>query len=72
MSRVGKAPIAIPKGVDINISKGNLVTVKGPKGELRQQISPDLSIEPLSPRFAPSGEPVAQHVLLLWTNGSHL
>ncbi len=45
MSRVGKAPIAIPKGVDINISKGNLVTVKGPKGELRQQISPDLSIE---------------------------
>ncbi len=45
MSRIGKAPIAIPKGVEISVSKGNLVTVKGPKGELRQQIDPDLSLE---------------------------
>ncbi|MCB0629853.1 MAG: 50S ribosomal protein L6 [Saprospiraceae bacterium] len=45
MSRVGKAPISLPKGVQIDISKGNLVTVKGPKGELQQQIDPDLSIE---------------------------
>ena len=44
MSRIGKAPIAIPSGVDINISSGNLVTVKGPKGELKQQVNPDLSI----------------------------
>jgi len=45
MSRVGKAPIAMPKGVEVNVSKGNLVTVKGPKGELKQQIDPDLTIE---------------------------
>lgn len=44
MSRVGKAPITLPKGVQIDISKGNLVTVKGPKGELQQQIDPDLTI----------------------------
>lgn len=45
MSRIGKAPIALPKGVEINVSKGNLVTVKGPKGELKQQVDPDLTIE---------------------------
>ena len=44
MSRVGKAPISIPSGVEINISKGNLVTVKGPKGELSQQVDPDISV----------------------------
>ncbi len=45
MSRVGKVPITIPKGVEINVSKGNLVTVKGPKGELKQQVDPDISLE---------------------------
>ncbi len=45
MSRIGKAPITLPKGVEINVSKGNLVTVKGPKGELKQQVDPDLTIE---------------------------
>jgi len=45
MSRIGKAPISIPQGVQIDVSKGNLVTVKGPKGELDQQVDPDLSIE---------------------------
>ena len=45
MSRIGKAPISLPKGVEINVSKGNLVSVKGPKGELSQQIDPDLSVE---------------------------
>ncbi|MCB0705092.1 MAG: 50S ribosomal protein L6 [Saprospiraceae bacterium] len=45
MSRIGKAPIDIPKGVEINISKGNLVTVKGPNGQLTQQCDPDLSFE---------------------------
>lgn len=44
MSRVGKAPITIPKGVEINISKGNLVTVKGPKGTLEQQVDPDIQL----------------------------
>lgn len=45
MSRVGKAVIALPKGVDISISKGNLVTVKGAKGTLTQQVDPDITIE---------------------------
>ncbi|MDX1941161.1 MAG: 50S ribosomal protein L6 [Saprospiraceae bacterium] len=45
MSRVGKAPITIPKGVEINISKGNLVTVKGPKGTLSQQVDMDIQLE---------------------------
>ena len=45
MSRIGKAPISLPKGVEIDVSKGNLVKVKGPKGELLQQIDPDLTVE---------------------------
>ena len=45
MSRIGKAPITLPQGVDISISKSNLVTVKGPKGELSQQVDPDLTVE---------------------------
>jgi len=45
MSRIGKAPISIPSGVEINVSQGNLVTVKGPKGELTQQVDADLKLE---------------------------
>lgn len=45
MSRIGKAPITIPSGVDIKVSKGNMISIKGPKGELHQQVDPDLSIE---------------------------
>jgi large subunit ribosomal protein L6 len=44
MSRIGKAPITIPEGVTITIDK-NLVTVKGMKGELKQEIHPDLIIK---------------------------
>ncbi|MGH1433500.1 MAG: 50S ribosomal protein L6 [Lewinella sp.] len=44
MSRIGKAPIDIPQGVTIDVSKSNLVTVKGPKGELTQQIDADLTV----------------------------
>ena len=44
MSRIGKAPITIPSGVTVNVSGDNVVTVKGPKGELKQQINPALSI----------------------------
>jgi|SRR5690554_459163 len=44
MSRIGKAPIAIPAGVTITVSDKNLVTVKGPKGELTQQVNPDISV----------------------------
>ena len=45
MSRIGKAPVNIPSGVEIKVSKGNLVTVKGPKGELVQQIDADLTVD---------------------------
>ena len=44
MSRIGKAPITLPKGVEITVSKGNLVKVKGPKGELMQQVDQDLTV----------------------------
>lgn len=44
MSRVGNLPISLPKGIDINVSKSNLVTVKGPKGSLKEQIDPDIAI----------------------------
>jgi len=40
MSRIGKVPVTIPAGVEVKISESNLVTVKGPKGELSEQISP--------------------------------
>ena len=42
MSRIGKAPISIPEGVSITVDKST-VNVKGPKGELSQQIDPDLT-----------------------------
>lgn len=45
MSRVGNLPISLPKGVDINLSKSNLVTVKGPKGSLHEQIDPDITVK---------------------------
>ncbi|WP_262245009.1 50S ribosomal protein L6 [Parapedobacter soli] len=44
MSRIGKAPIAIPAGVTITVSDKNLVTVKGPKGELTQQVDSDIKV----------------------------
>lgn len=43
MSRIGKLPIQIPSGVTITVDSGN-VTVKGPKGELTQFITPDVTV----------------------------
>src|SRR5690349_7386458 len=43
MSRIGKMPIEIPKGVDVTIS-GNVVTVKGPKGTLTNSLHKDMII----------------------------
>ncbi|MBN2484560.1 MAG: 50S ribosomal protein L6 [Bacteroidales bacterium] len=45
MSRIGKLPIALPKGVSVNVTKDNSVTVKGPLGELTQKIDPDIKVE---------------------------
>ena len=44
MSRIGKAPIEIPAGVTVQV-KDNVVTVKGPKGELSQEVNPAISVE---------------------------
>jgi large subunit ribosomal protein L6 len=45
MSRIGKLPVTLPNGVTVNISDTNLVSVKGPLGELKQNINKDLKIE---------------------------
>ena len=45
MSRVGKKIIEVPQGVNITISDGNMVTVKGPRGTLARQFDPELRIE---------------------------
>ena len=44
MSRIGNAPIDLPSGVELKVENGNLVKVKGPKGELSQQIDPDIQV----------------------------
>ena len=44
MSRIGKAPIEIPAGVTVQV-KDHVVTVKGPKGELSQEINPAITVE---------------------------
>ncbi len=43
MSRIGKLPIALPAGVTVDV-KDNVVTVKGPKGELKQTINPNIAV----------------------------
>lgn len=45
MSRIGKKPVAIPSGVTVTLGKDNVVAVKGPKGELKQNIDRDITIE---------------------------
>lgn len=44
MSRVGKQPITMPSGVTVKVSSDNVVTVKGPKGELTQAVDPAIEI----------------------------
>ncbi|MDH3651548.1 MAG: 50S ribosomal protein L6 [Saprospiraceae bacterium] len=44
MSRIGKSEIEIPAGVEVQISSHSSVTIKGPKGELTQQIDPDIKV----------------------------
>jgi len=45
MSRIGRTPITIPAGVEINVSDLNVVTVKGPKGTLERNINPEMKID---------------------------
>ena len=44
MSRIGRAPIAIPAGVEIKVEDNNVVTVKGPKGTLTKQFNANMAI----------------------------
>jgi len=44
MSRVGKKPISIPAGVTVTLGTGNIVTVKGPKGTLTQEVDRDILV----------------------------
>ncbi|PLX19607.1 MAG: 50S ribosomal protein L6 [Salinivirgaceae bacterium] len=45
MSRIGKLPITIPEGVTVNVDKNNVVTVKGPKGELSQEVKGGIEVK---------------------------
>ena len=45
MSRIGKKPVTIPGGVTVTVNGENIVTVKGPKGELKQTVDRDIKIE---------------------------
>ena len=44
MSRIGKKPVIIPANVTVNVAEGNVVTVKGPKGELTNTFNADMII----------------------------
>jgi large subunit ribosomal protein L6 len=45
MSRIGKKPVTYPSGVTISVGNDNVVTVKGPKGELKQAVDRDIKLE---------------------------
>ena len=44
MSRIGRMPITVPAGVTVNVAEGNVVTVKGPKGELTRALRSEMNI----------------------------
>jgi len=45
MSRIGKMPITVPAGVEVKLSDGNFMTVKGPKGQLERQLDTGIQVE---------------------------
>ena len=45
MSRIGRMPITVPAGVTVTVADGNVVTVKGPKGELTRALSTEMTIK---------------------------
>ena len=44
MSRIGRMPITVPAGVTVTVAEGNVVTVKGPKGELKRALRSEMTI----------------------------
>jgi len=45
MSRIGRKPVAVPKGVTVTVGSDGVITVKGPKGELKQAVDRDIKVE---------------------------
>ncbi len=45
MSRIGKLPIPIPGGVNVSVGANNVITIKGPKGTLTQEINPEIIVK---------------------------
>jgi large subunit ribosomal protein L6 len=45
MSRIGKQPVTLPAGVTVTVNENNIVTVKGPKGELKETVDRDIKVE---------------------------
>jgi large subunit ribosomal protein L6 len=45
MSRIGKKPVVIPSGITVTVGTDNTITVKGPKGELKQSIDRDIKVD---------------------------
>ena len=45
MSRIGRKPVVVPAGVEVTVDANNAVTVKGPKGQLTEQISKLIGVE---------------------------
>ncbi|MDO4352785.1 MAG: 50S ribosomal protein L6, partial [Clostridia bacterium] len=45
MSRIGIKPITLPAGVEVKVGDANIITVKGPKGELQEKVSDLLKVE---------------------------
>ena len=45
MSRIGRAPITVPAGVEVSVSESNHITVKGPKGTLERDLVPQMKVE---------------------------
>ena len=60
MSRIGKLPVTVPAGVEVSIADNNLITVKGPKGTLTQQVSPAIKIEQKDGRLVFTNESKAK------------
>ena len=45
MSRIGRAPITVPAGVEVKVAENNHITVKGPKGTLERDLVPQIKVE---------------------------
>lgn len=65
MSKIGKKPIEIPKGVEVNINN-NIIKVKGPKGELSLKLSPRINVEKNDEKIIVSKKGDAKELKMMW------